>query len=269
MPELLSVFDWSAFERVVVLSPHLDDAALSCGGLLGQLRGVVSRLVVTICASRPPQDASGRSRMRRGHTPPKQRRREDIDAMHSIDCDFVHLGFADAVFRRSPTSGELIYDKPRSKLALPPVDDTAHVEELFVVLRRLVCDMGPLLLLSPLGLGYHIDHFLVAQVALRLASRRTKLVFYEDFPYRVSPKLATALPDDPESAIARLGRAPGKRYVQPFDLEPKAELIGHYGSQIPALFGDEERMRDSLRATASDGAFVEHYWTTRSKGDTR
>lgn len=265
MSELLFSYDWSAFERVVVLSPHLDDAALSCGGLLTQLRGMVSRLVVTVCCSRPPQDAKGRSRIRKGHAPPRERRREDIDAMHSIDCDFVHLGFSDAVFRRSPTSGELIYPRPRQHLAAPPVDDAAHVEELYVVLRRLVNDMGPLLLISPLGLGQHVDHFLTAQVALRLASRRTKLLFYEDFPYSLGPDWLAPIQDDPKSAIERLGRSPGKRLSQPFDVDAKALLMSHYGSQVPVLFGGEPRMRELMRQTNGEGPPAEIYWTTRAR----
>ncbi len=46
---LLDRLDWKDFERVVILSPHLDDAALSCGGLLHALQGRVSTLVVSIC----------------------------------------------------------------------------------------------------------------------------------------------------------------------------------------------------------------------------
>lgn len=34
-----TAFPWDDIERVVILSPHMDDAALSCGGLLNFLVG--------------------------------------------------------------------------------------------------------------------------------------------------------------------------------------------------------------------------------------
>jgi LmbE family N-acetylglucosaminyl deacetylase len=36
---------------------------------------------------------------------------------------------------------------------------------------------------SPLGLGYHPDHLIVANVAKRLQARGRRVIFYEDLPY--------------------------------------------------------------------------------------
>lgn len=175
---LLETLDLAEFERVVVLSPHLDDAALSSEGLLGLLEGQISRLAITLsCANPPPKlkpdKTSARSRNRRGFASAAERRREDRAAMQSIRCDFIHLGFSDCIYRRSPTSGELIYKKPREILTSGRLhhEDGAHVEELYLVLRRLCLGMGRLLLLSPLGIGHHIDHVICANVAARLASK--------------------------------------------------------------------------------------------------
>jgi LmbE family N-acetylglucosaminyl deacetylase len=270
---LLDHYDWGSFERVVVLSPHLDDAALSCGGLLARLRGVVSRLVVTISCSQPtarPSVNKARARNRRGFAPPSERRREDTAAMQAIDCDFVHLGFADAIYRRSPTSGALIYRRDRGHITSPPIDDAGHVEELFVVLRRMVCDMGRLLLVSPLGVGHHVDHLICAQLALRLASKQRSLLFYEDFPYIVRDTVLDGRRDEPRRAFERLGCQPGRRLAVPYDLEDKMRLLMHYGSQVPILFGSEELMRGALEQAGRAGAPggerpAEYYWTAPAR----
>lgn len=267
MTALLDAYDLDAYERVVVLSPHLDDAVLSCGGLLAQLGS--KALVITISCSRPPKGAHGRSRNRRGHAPPVERRREDILAMERLGCHFVHLGFSDAVYRRSPTSGQLIYRSSRPLLSRIPVDDLGHMEEVYVVLRRLVSDMGPLLLLSPMAVGYHVDHVICSQIAGRLSDRRTHLLYYEDFPYVLGQLWLPDLDDDPHEAIARLGLTPGVRRHVPFDIDAKAAVIGCYRSQLPALFGDEERLRRSLEGTNPDGEPREYYWTVRRKSNRR
>lgn len=272
---LLETLDLAEFERVVVLSPHLDDAALSCGGLLGLLEGQISRLVITLsCANPPPKlkpnGTSARSRNRRGFASPAERRREDRAAMQSIRCDFVHLGFSDCIYRRSPTSGELIYKKPREILTSGRLclEDGAHVEELYLVLRRLCLGMGRLLLLSPLGIGHHIDHVICANVAARLASERARVLFYEDFPYVLYgdssypaqvPRMQGS-PDSPESALARIHYTPSKRLSVKIPVEDKARLLLHYKSQIEVLFGSEREMRRMLEHRRFEGKPAEFFW---------
>lgn len=259
---LVDSFDWSSFERVIVLSPHLDDSALSCGAALLALRDHTSLLSVTI-ASGNPRAKGKQGRNRRSHTAPAQRRREDIAAMHSVDCDFVHLGFSDCVYRRSPTTDALIYREPRAHFTKLSMDDAAHVEELFLVLRRLAHNMGKVLLLAPLGIGYHVDHIICAQVALRLANSRVQLLFYEDFPYVIDPHLGQGVPDGPLEALERLGCTPSARYFVPVPAAEKAKLIRHYESQTPLLFSESERIEAAVESRKYEGIAVEFYWKAR------
>ena len=256
--------DWSTVERVIVLSPHLDDAALSCGGLLAALRGHVSRLVVTVtCAD---------AKARKGHINPAPRRLEDRQALASIDCDVAHLGFADAIYRRSPISGQLIYAGIRERMAAPPIDDAAHVEELYLVMRRLCLDMGRVILLSPMAVGQHVDHVLCAHVAVRLLGNSPDLFFYEDFPYVVGGVLADVPDDDPQRALRRLNQAPAECVRVPIDAERKLALLRHYPSQMPLLFGDDQRMAAAVQSQQVDGQPIESYWRVRparSRGNHR
>lgn len=261
---LLERFDWSEFERVVILSPHLDDAALSCGGLLHALQGRVSTLVVSICCGNPPRvatgDGAGRSQMRRGHVNPRFRRREDIAAMHSVNADFVHLSFPDGVYRRSPLTGKLIYRSAREHWTSPRVDDMAHVEELYLVLRRICLDLGRILLLSPMGIGHHVDHQIAAQVAVRLALAGASLLFYEDFPYVVDPRVGRGDEDGPEQALARLHLEAAECLTLPIDVEAKMTLLRHYATQVKALFGDDDGMRVRIANRTFAALPSEMYW---------
>ncbi len=258
----IDAIDWSLYERVIVLSPHLDDAVLSAAGLLSALRDRVSRLVVTIACGNPTSAAGKKSRVRRGHTPPAERRREDRDAMRALDCDFVHLGFSDCVFRRSPITGELIYKNARNKFAIAGPDDRSHVEELFLTLRRLCQQMGRVLLVAPLGIGFHVDHLICAQIALRLASI-PNLLFYEDVPYVFDPEVGKGDADGPLSAMERLGCVPIHRLALPYDVAEKVRLTGHYASQLPALFPEEGAFERKLTQRTYDGRPCEFFWRAR------
>ncbi len=269
---LHDAFDWSQYERVVVLSPHLDDAALSCFGLLNDLRGQVSRLVITICCGNPaPAPVWGEEEKFR-HNPdlddygtPSQRRLEDVAAMNALGCDFVHLGFEDGIYRRSPTSGDYIYRTTREKFVRPRIEDASHIEELFLVLRRLCQNMGRLLLVAPMSIGYHVDHSITTHNALRLESEEVELLFYEDFPYVLDPSYSAGFQDAPKKALDRLGLVEQGCFYVAFDPQDKAELIQHYTSQVPILFEDDDNLRSALSTRTHDGVAAEFYWTARRR----
>jgi LmbE family N-acetylglucosaminyl deacetylase len=266
---LMEAFDWDRLERVVVLSPHIDDAVLSCTGLLSALDKVAPRLVVTLYCGNPEpaisEKETGRARLRkrRGHAAPSVRRREDLAVMRYLRCAWVHLGFPEAIYRRSPTMGRLIYRHPRQKWTRPNVADTAHMEELFLVLRRLCANMGPRLLVSPLGVGHHVDHRICAMTALRLAGGQTRVLFYEDFPYVVGGGGGYA-GDDPLKAFARLGLEPRRRYAVPASTARQIKALSLYESQIGPLFGDEDGMRKALKARSTyRGRPCDFLWAAR------
>lgn len=269
---LLDQFDLDAFERVVILSPHLDDAALSCGALLHTLRGMQT-LVVTLCSGNPPPrvSADGRKTLpaRRGHVTPRIRRTEDVAAMRSIDAAYVHLSFPDAIYRRSLLSGKLIYLGARERWAAPHGDDQAYIEELYRLLRRICLDLGPILLLSPMGIGDHVDHQIVARVAMRLAEGGASLLFYEDFPYVAAPASGRGDGDHPRAALARLGLAPDECFIVPVDVDAKMALLRHYVSQVPVLFGDDASMREAILRSQHGGVPCEMYWQASAPGTRR
>ena len=273
---LLKTLDWSTYEKAVVLSPHLDDAPLSCCGLISRLHDHVDCQVVTICAGNPaPAPTFSRSREDTrellDETDPeseytRERRDEDIDAMERLGANFVHLGFEDAIYRRSPTSGERIYHSSREKWVSPRIDDARHIEELFLVLRQFCSNMGRVLLVSPMSIGYHMDHAITAHVAMRLEDESVDLLFYEDFPYVLDPpSIGKGLEDSPESALERMSRVPEGRYFVPVDVDHKAVVLDEYETQIPQLFGGLDDVRQALRDNELEGEPVEYFWTAKRR----
>ena len=183
--------------------------------------------------------------------------------MKALGCNFVHLGFADCVDRRSATSGELIYRSERMRWQQPSLEDAAHMEELFIVLKRLCGHMGQVLIISPLGIGFHVDHQVCARIVLRLMHTGANALFYEDFPYVVSPVRNDGLSDSPGAAMERLGIEPMVRYAFPYDPEEKEAVLMHYESQIPKLFGDRAGLRSALLQRTFNNAPAEYYWQAK------
>lgn len=169
-----------------VLSPHLDDAVLSCALFLAANPG--SR-IITVFASGPPAvrpltpwDKAARC-FAEGADVMAVRRREDAAAAELLGASPVHLPYWDAQYRTEQYG----YDGPAD-------------EELADVI------VGDLLAgaagapggcwLMPLGLG-HRDHRLTAEVGLRLAGQVAgDWYVYEELPY--------ALVDDQRLAKRKL-----------------------------------------------------------------
>jgi LmbE family N-acetylglucosaminyl deacetylase len=148
------------------------------------------------------------------------------------------------------------------------------------LLRREILRLEPQQVYVPLGIGGHVDHVLCRDAALALLAEPRGWVmptpdlagllsFYEDFPYAWWHDFH-GLGDLP----AALGALPGDtvleaRYADISDtLERKAAGVAVYGTQVPRLFGDEQRMLDDLAGYARRVAFAggvgtgsaERYW---------
>jgi len=150
---------------MVILSPHLDDAVFSCGGLLAARPGAT---VVTVFAGLPADDVpltdwDARCGFESARQAMTARREEDARALAALGATPHWLDFLDAQYSRSPSPHEL-------------------GEALLDTLRTL--DDAPVIL--PMGL-FHSDHLLVHEAAL-WALRRVlvdwPVLLYEDVPYR-------------------------------------------------------------------------------------
>lgn len=158
-----------------VISPHLDDAALSCSLLLAANPG---SSVITVFAGGPPsvRPLTTWDRLARyfpdGADVAGVRRGEDISALALLRAKPVHLTYWDRQYRGDHYG----YQGPDE-------------EGLREAVTAELLSMGPAdYWVIPLGLG-HPDHRLVAEVGLRLAEREAgEFYLYEDLPYAAELK---------------------------------------------------------------------------------
>ena len=261
--------NWARFERLVVLSPHLDDAVLSCGALLHWLRAALPRLVVTACAGDPPQPSltarggagsdSAPAQSEPKLTPPAERRREDAQAMQQLGCSFVHLGLSDAFDRRP--ARESLRQRMAALWEPPAAAERLHRDALESCLNLMLEGTGPTLLLAPLAIGGHVDHRLCATIALAMAERGQRVLFYEDVPYVAAPERFGGFPaDDARSAAARLGRSLMEPLYCPVEIDTKMQWVNHYASQVQMLFGNAEQARETIGQRRLRGIQAEVFW---------
>jgi len=251
-------------EWAVYLSPHLDDAVLSCGGLIHRQAAQGTRvLVVTIFAGHPPPDrlsafaAAIHARWGTGHEPSVERRREDRAALDILGADFLHLDYLDAIYRFDGDS--FLYLSDEELFGSPHPLDAGLSEQVKSSLSEAL-PLHQSSLYAPLGVGDHVDHQLVRRALLSLSDIPARPVLYEDYPYAEKPGALT-------HALKSAGGGDWYPETIPLDednLEAKIRAIAAYRSQVNSLFGGEERMRlqvcDYARAISPTEGLAERYW---------
>ncbi|MGJ3189278.1 MULTISPECIES: PIG-L deacetylase family protein [Paenarthrobacter] len=228
------------------LSPHLDDAVLSCGALIeaqAQKRQIIVATLFTE-ASPAPHTRAARSFMRQctiGDAGElfNARRSEDRTVLESMGVHSIHLGEVDALFRRRrrpPQWGssawerllpELTHRYPtyRFDIALGRISkgDTGLVRHLRRDVAGLMAQTKAELLFCPAGVGRHVDHLITRDVG---TGHGENLVMYSDFPYDL-----VSQPD--ESHMKGVGYVP---WMWDEGLATKTERIKQYATQADALF---------------------------------
>ncbi len=157
---------------VVLVSPHLDDAALSCPGALFRHRDAGRTVLTVVPFSHAGDDAALEDAQHYA-----LRRDEERRAALRAGYDVLWGGFVDAPFRDPPhrTFNEIVWGQGDAELA----------RRLISWLEEVVDAVEPTQLLAPLGVGRHIDHRLVHTATRNLERRWRDLEvwYYEDRPY--------------------------------------------------------------------------------------
>lgn len=232
---------------LLYLSPHLDDAVLSCGGQIF-LHGEAgcSVLVVTLMAGEPRTDARSTLADYLHHnwgvtaeTAVARRRAEDEAACRRLGATACHLSVPDCIYRVHPESGEPLYTSEEALFGDVHDAEAYLIEEIVAE----VSDLPPAgRVLVPLCVGHHVDHTLTRKAAERHFGRAS-LIYYEDYPYvQREPDALDALVGD--------GKAwqPELIPLTASALEARLEAALAYESQIGALFNDRQTMADALQA---------------------
>jgi len=252
--------------RVLAVSPHLDDAALSVGALLaGLASGEAEVHVVTLFAGPPQEPLSPVARafhadcgLPGDSTAVEMRHHEDLAAMGVLGARGHHADLLDAVYRRRLDGGWLCdHDRAMFDGMSAAEDIMAAVSASVERFRALV---APDLILTCAAVGGHTDHLLVRTAVMAIALRtETEAFLWEDLPYA----FGTTLPPDIGPAL----RVP----AAPNDWARKQKAIACYSSQTQMLWPGQSDWPHALRAHALDrgeGQLAEVLWdATRAPHD--
>ena len=220
-------------DRVVIVSPHLDDAVLSCGGFMAVHPGAT---VVTVFAGNPEAYPTPQRLwdVQSGFGPDddvmEARRQEDRAALGLLNATPVHLDFIEHTYLPGdqPVAAEILVDR------------------IVATLR----DLAPALVVAPFGLA-NPDHDVTHRACMLARDQLGSEVswwLYEDNGYKHIPgMLAWRV-----STLFRRGLWPTP--VCPtvdHQRERKAAAVECYPSQLFAL-DDDWNIREKLEAPAPE-----------------
>ncbi len=241
--------------RTIYLSPHLDDAVLSAGGLIRmQADAGMPVEIWTVMAGLPPDDDLpefaqimhriwGFQTLEQAIT---TRRAEDEHAAAQVGARPVHFDFLDCIYRRG-RDGEPLY----SDVTVPVQPDDADLSAC--IADALAANLRPDdVVICQLAIGRHVDHVIVRQAA-ELLHRR--LLYDADMPYVLNH------PDELQPAIA--GLVESLSPVSEPALQCWITAIHCYASQVDSVFGSREAMLEAMQAYWSEHRGV-RFWRTLS-----
>lgn len=233
--------------RWIYLSPHLDDAVLSAGGLIFEQTqsGTPVQIWTFMCGYAPTGavspfaeelhkqwgfvDAEETTRMRR---------EEDRRAAAAVGASVQHFDFLDCIYRRS-ASGEWLY----SEIAIPPRPEDADIPKRIAEAISAQLQLDDVLV-AQLSVGSHVDHVLVRQAAELL---ERPLVYDIDIPYMLYK------PD--EFVPKSVGMSESTYFISEAGLRAWQDAVLEYKSQLPVLgeaLSTPEKARESIAAYWSE-----------------
>ena len=230
----------------IYISPHLDDAVLSCGGMIrSQVKQGDRVQIWTVCARENPYlqlsefAKTLHDRWETGDETVAIRRREDIVASGVLGAEVAHLTYYDVIYRRLPDGTPIVTCD--IELFMPP--ESAEVDEARQVLTPYLDSISiGARVVGPLTMGGHRDHRLVRTL---LEERFPGLLYFADYPYIAQYEL-----DIHEfTAGMKIGY---QEDVPESALGAWQDAVAQYSSQISSFWKDEADMRTQLR----------QYWLT-------
>ena len=220
---------------VHLLSPHSDDVALSLGGSL--LRGALGDVRITTVFSISDYTINDEGLSAKEVT--EIRKEEDRVFFSHLPGEpaIVYLDRLDAPLRRG------IHHERTIGLGI----DASDEREAASVAVPLIGDASAgTLILSPLGIGGHVDHLVVRRAAIEVSRVGYPVGFYEDLPYTAGLRT-----DEIASLVERIASREGmvlKPFVIPYgEADRKDSALRLYATQV-----DE----DILASVRSYGAAI-------------
>lgn len=245
------------FYNTIYLSPHFDDAVLSCGGqIIRRSLAGEQNLIVTIMGG-DPGDAPISDFARTLHDRwqldtdiVRARKIEDKQACFTVGATFQHWPIMDCIYRLNQENGSLLYTSEEAIFGEIHPHEMDLIDRLATRLTKLPSHNRVII---PLSIGHHVDHQLT-RAAAELAFGSMNLTYYEDYPYSMNEAAFSRLIepiDDWKSLVTELSEQ---------DLATKIKAIVCYRSQIGTLFGSISEMARQVKEY-SQSVGGERFWS--------
>ena len=225
--------------RWIYISPHLDDAVLSCGGLIWEQTQAGEVVEIwTVTAGDPPpgpvSDLVTRTHAKWNTGTPSQtvalRKIEDQNAARQVGASVRHLSQFDAIYRKNG-EGLFLYTED----VFCPINPAENgiIEETLNQISQGLEDSDTIV--CPLALGSHVDHVIVRAATERL---KRPLLYYSDVPYLFNH----------ENELTAVAAGLQTRHFSVSDQGLLAWQTGieAYDSQLLSLFLDKLEMRAQI-----------------------
>lgn len=217
----------------IYISPHLDDAALSCGGQIFEQTAVsLPVLIVTITAGDPAAEAisdyaqSLHSRWELVRDAAAARRAEDVAACRILGADYLHWNVPDCIYRFDAVTGAAYYLSDDDIFGNVHPGEMGLVERLVGQLRQLPAAKR---VFAPLTIGNHVDHQLARTAVEHVFG--SEVVYYEDYPYAQVPGAVEAV-----LPVGQRGWEAEVVAVAETAVRAKFEAIAAFQSQLSTFF---------------------------------
>lgn len=145
------------FSTILFISPHLDDAILSAGGLINYLKNRKKIKTVTVFTE--------------GDKLFLKRRIEDINVCHYLGIEYLHLGFMDILWRD-------ILNSKKERILVKAITNK---------LKKIIQNNKDAVIFAPLSIGDHIDHIIINKIC---RDNYTNVIYWEDYPYNLKSNIS-------------------------------------------------------------------------------
>lgn len=231
-------------KTALFVSPHLDDAAFSCGGTMALLARQGWRVVLATAFTRSVPNPTGFAldcQLDKGLPASADymalRREEDRNAARILGAEALHLDLLEAPHRGYESAKELFAGVRGGDEVWREV-----AERLAPVLH----EHAPGALFAPQALGNHADHLQVVR-ALGELGVDGEVLWWRDAPYAAREPGARPAPLLPGGLVETAVDVAGT-------MSPKLDACAAYATQIGFQFGGEEAIRRALSGFAADEA---------------
>ena len=231
------MIDENEVKNIVFISPHLDDAILSCAGLISFLveqgkkveicnvftsindkNMELSEVVKEYIAEDLHENINNVNRKKCDEWI-RLRQSEDEEACSLLKCCKRNLGYIDAIFRMK--SEWYIYDTEEKLFAGKTINDEKLLKkELILKLSDICKDFDKCIF--PMAVGNHVDHRIIYEVGLEIQKNNYNVSYYYEIPYSLIPS----------SLFTNVEKMDISKY-----LDLKINAVSKYTSQLQGLFG--------------------------------